>query len=178
MLVRIFYRNRSGKDTKVLGWTEDLAANPIIFRDLPLTDPANQYVAYADIEVSDRTYQAANERGAFLNKIDNGILVARAQADVDKDIANKTFYIEDAEAQIKPYLGGREKVTMLMFATDNLFIYLKALQAALPLSDNLMSAEGQTAKATLQSMQTNLSAPIKAIMDAMDAAIALLDQED
>lgn len=178
MLVRIFYRNRSGKDSKVLGWTENLAADPITFRGLPLTDPANQYVAYVDVEVADSSYQAANARGVFLHKIDNGSLVTRAQADIDKDIANKTFYIEDAEAQIKPYLSGREKVTMLMFATDNLFTYLKALQDAAGIADVSMSTEGQTAKGTLQSMRDNLSVPIQGIMNARDAAIALLDQED
>lgn len=179
MMVRIFYRNRSGKDTKVVGWSQVLH-DPAQFRGALMSDPANQYVSYADIDIAagDVSYQATDQYGAFTKKVVDGALVARDQADLDKDKARKPHLIQLCEDQIAVLINGREKATMLMFAAQNLYAYMKALQEALAIQDSSLSAAGQQAKGTLEYLKQTFGDPTNTYMAQRDAALALLDQED
>ncbi len=175
--VRIFYRNRDGKDTKVLGWSEDLTESPL-FHGKPMTDPANAFVAFADIEVDGTAYQSTNASGIFVHKVVDNQLVSRDPADIAKDKGNKTVIIETAAAQIEAYLQGRERPTWLMYGAEKMLQYVSALQEAAGIADNQLNAQGQAAKAALLSLRQNMVGLIDAIMTSRDAQLALLDQED
>lgn len=62
-----------------------------------------------------------------------------------------------------------QDVTWLMFAADQLFIWLDALQTAAGIADGSLSSDGQTAKATLVDLRTNLLAAVQAARDQRDA---------
>lgn len=167
--VRVFYRNRDGKDTKVLWWTKDLTAQA-----------QNQYQAYADIQLQDEdfSYQEVDVSGVLKKKVVSGDLVNRDQADIDKDKNKKQFLLDETERQIATILQGKEKATWLMLATKNLFTYLAALQEAAAIQDSSLSAAGQSAKGTLAWIKVNVGDSIETVMANRDAAIAALDVED
>ncbi|GAB1376884.1 hypothetical protein MASR1M48_17360 [Lactococcus petauri] len=175
--IRFFYRNRAGKDTKLLGWTSVLMANPT-FRGQLMSHPSNEFVSYADIDVSDLSHQETDANGAFKKKVVGGTLVDRDQADLDRDIARRVPLIQKAEDDILPLLQGKEKVTWQMIGAYHLLKYVKSLQAALLINDAILSAEGQASKAALASIEANLVIPCFGIMSARDAALAQLDTED
>lgn len=175
--VRIFYRNRPGKDTKVLGWSEILH-DPPVFQGKLMTDPANEFVAFVDTHDHGSSYQSTNSSGVFLSKVVNDAVVSRDPADVAKDSGNRAIVIEAANQQIDVYLQGREKATWLMYGAEKMYQYVTAMQQALGISDAALSEEGLAAKAALTSMRAGMVGPIEQIMVNRDAQLALLDQED
>lgn len=175
--IRIFYRNRAGKDTKVLGWTSVLDTIPS-FRGQLMSHASNQFVGYSDIVVNDLSHQQVDSNGAFKKKVVDGTLVDRDQADLDKDIARRGPLIQKAEDDIFPLLQGKEKVTWQMIGAYHMLKYIKSLQAALLVNDAALSAEGQASKAALASIEASLVIPCFGIMSARDAALAQLDTED
>lgn len=177
--VRIFYRNRVGKDAKVLAWTTALAF-PVVYRGLPMDNPANAFVMHVDSEMEDGSlvYQAVNARGVFLKKILEETLVDRDAADIAKDINNKAGLYQDCEIGIAMYMGTREKVTWVSIAVKHAFLFLKSLQEAAGIADNQLSAQGQQSLATLNWLNTAINGPVEALMVARDVQIATLDVED
>lgn len=167
-VLRIFYRNREGKDTKIVNWTRDLTQQPLEFQ------------SYIDIELdeNDLSYQAANHCGVYLKKIVNGQIVDRDIADIDKDKNNAEHIIDQAEKDIIALLQGRQRVTWLMIGAYNCFLYLRSLQAVMNIEDSSLSVEGQEAKSLLNWMEANIVGPSNAIMTQRDTDLAALDQED
>ncbi len=175
--IRIFYRNRPGKDSKILGWSEVLH-DPPVFQGKLMTDPANEFVSFVDTHDHGDTYQSANSSGVFLSKVVDGAIVPRDPSDIAKDRGNKVVIIEAANQQIDVYLQGREKATWLMYGAEKMYQYVTAMQQALGVSDNELSVEGLAAKTALINMRAGMAGPIDQIMAARDAQLALLDQED
>jgi len=167
VFVRFFYRNRVGKDTKLISWSNDFTK-----------EAENGFQLYADINVVNSDYQHANSNGVFLHKVVGGALVLRDIADLAKDKANVAGIIQQASDAVDQYLDGKEKATWLMFGASKTFEYLQAVQAAAGIADNQLSVQGQTAKATLEGIRVGLTSPIEVIIIQRDADIALLDQED
>jgi len=167
MQIRIFYRNRSGKDTKIIAWSGDMNQAP-----------ANEFQLAVDLDVEDLEFQETNSSGVPTKKIIDDEVADRDQADIDTDINNKQHLYAICEDEIEGYLLGKEKATWLAAATKNLHEYLIALQSAAGVADGSMSVAGQTAKGTLAWIQANVNTPIEASMASRDAAIALLDTED
>lgn len=176
-IVRIFYRNRPGKDTKVLGWSSVLSS-PVVFRGEEMSHPSNEFVLHVDLELNDISYQSTDSYGAFLKKIENGQLVNRLQADLDKDCAKKTVVYEQAEQEIEALLNGRSRTTWLMVGAYTLLRYIRAVKEAVPVATESLSQDGQTAKAELDAMESSVVIPVFGIHQTREIELAALDQED
>jgi len=76
-----------------------------------------------------------------------------------------------ADAAIHEVLLRASPETHLMVAVNHIFNYLKALQAAAGIDDVDMTGDGQTAKAALSTLQSDLLVGVQTLRATRDAAI-------
>ena len=89
--------------------------------------------------------------------------------------AQKAFVVlkeKETDTQVAGLLQGNAETTALMEATNSLFKYLKALQAAAMIEDSALSTEGQEGKSECQGMQTALYETVQGFRGARDTEIA------
>lgn len=179
MNIRIFYRNRSGYDTRIMAWQHIAATETATFRSLPMTDPANANIDYIDKDTAgDLSYQAVDADGVTTKKISGSDVIARDQADIDKDWAKAYKISRAADLAVVSVLSPKLDVQLLMTSAYDLFVYLRSLQTAASILDTDMDQAGQDAKSNLGDMEINMVAPIGAIRAQQVADLTALDPEE
>lgn len=176
-MIRVFFRNRIGKDTKVLG-TGPIVMGPPMFRGLPLTDPTNQYVTYVDLDTTEQEAFEVDSIGRTVRKVVEGTLVARDQGDLDTDRTRASVIQLEAKEAIDAVLQGRERTTWLMYAIDNIYMLLREIQEKAGILDSALTVDGQEALAQAEYIRSNISIPAVVAMMNRDALLASLDEED
>lgn len=99
----VFFRNKTGLDTKVLGgsaYSECVVNGVTQYNGLPLTDPSNANVAALVIPSSTIPYSAINENGVETMAVVNGQLTARDPARIAADPANARSISSNADIAV------------------------------------------------------------------------------
>lgn len=136
-------------------------AKPLLFTHFLL--PQGDYTCYDITPVSGSPTIALNS-----TKLDTWKRNQNLSAQTAYTTMRSTKCDLDCDAVMAP----NQDVTWLMFAADNIFTYLQALQTAAGILDSALSSDGQTAKATLLDLRTNLYGAIQALRDQRDSDIA------